>query len=76
MNKFQKAFPNGSRVQAFDEIDGWKTGNVSIHTENRMDHDGNGLIVKFDDGSWTEYPYSYIDLDDPKNSLVDHVFEV
>lgn len=68
MNKYQKAFPIGSEVYARDHDGEMRHGVISIHTEDR--NEGNGLIVRFDDGHWFEFGYQYIDLDNPDNSYV------
>jgi hypothetical protein len=67
-NKFEMAFPNGSEVQASDYDGVMRHGVVTTHTEDRSE--GDGLIVRFDDGHWFEFGYQYIDLDNPDNSYV------
>lgn len=70
MNRFQKVFPNGTNVLALDDEAGkMLPGVVTTHTEDRGTGE-NGLIVRFDDGHWTEFPYGYIDLKNPSNSYV------
>lgn len=70
-NRFQTAFPNGSDVLALHpEHNHMEPGVVLIHTEDRATHDGNGLNVRFADGTVSEFPYSYIDLADQANSYV------
>ena len=68
MNKFQKVLPNGSEVLAMDDDGQMRHGIVTTHTEDS--NEGNGLIVRFDDGHWFEFGYQYIDVDRAGNSYV------
>lgn len=60
MNWLDKFYPNGARVRAMDGMNEMQEGHITTRTcdmQGRTD----GIIVRFDDGSWCEYELSFLD---------------
>lgn len=68
MNKFKRAFPIGTQVEALDDTT-MRDGTVTAHTEDAIAREY-ALIVTFTDGHYLEYPYMYLDVENPDNSYV------
>lgn len=64
---WQDLYPNGSAVLAFNDATGkMEPGTITTHTADMRGH-GDGLIVRFEDGAWIEYGYSFLDEEDPQS---------
>lgn len=69
--KYPEVFPVGSEVRCELEWEPgkWKRGTVSHYQEN-----GHGvprwMFIELEDGTVAEYDFHWIDVEDPRNSLV------
>ncbi len=68
---YAEALPVGARVLCECEWrpGKWQAGTVSGHKANSYGCP-QWLFVELEDGTETEYDYRYLDVEDPRNSLV------
>lgn len=69
-NKIHDYFPIGTRVWCQSEWDGGKWGYGTVSHHKWSNGSPRWIFIEMDDGSLSEYDYRYLDIDDPRNSLV------
>jgi len=71
MTNWMELYPIGSKVVALSPDNKMEEGTITTHTAN-MHGQEYGLIVRFADGFWAEYGYSFLDEKNPSsdNSFV------